>query len=244
MVQRPPQARICFSSAVERKILPMAGKALNSFMSRILPKTTSENVGPGTYEVSYFEKHHHPVLKRHVNKNGYGGLAMKLPRFKSIDQNETHKTEQKTYQVKKEKPTFKPFGSSLNRPDFTPNTPGVGTYSFKNRKYIYRHSFGGKIKTIPGTITLCTPQNLDVCSRCNEQPYVDYWKHFEDGKNLCRACMQAEINRAKYRSKTKLLKFKTLDYLNQYKVSFFTTYCKERDELGRSMVIQFIFKIF
>lgn len=99
---------------------------------------------------------------------------------------------------------------------FVPCRPG--TYLTKQHKDIRMQSFGGKIKIIPATMTICKTDNFDRCYRCEQKPEVDYWKSFKIDRNLCRRCMDKEIDDAKYRSKTKSVMMKRLETLREFKV--------------------------
>lgn len=89
----------------------------------------------------------------------------------------------------------------------------------KHRKDIRIQSFGGKIKIIPATMTICKTDNFDRCQRCEQKPDVDYWKCFKTDRTFCRRCMEKEIDDAKYRSKTKSVMMKQLETLREFKVS-------------------------
>ncbi|XP_053685679.1 uncharacterized protein LOC128735212 [Sabethes cyaneus] len=221
VVNRPPQARICFGSTIEREAVPLQGPAKSPIMRRTMSEPSGENLAPGSYNITYYDGASHPILKSSAYRTrGHGPLSFSTARFKYDEV--SHSPGMGEYDPNKAppvKPAKKPFGASVPRwrEIAYPAVPGPGTYTAKNRRNIRTHSFGGKIKIIPATCTVCKTENFDKCHGCNGTPEVDYWKHFKTDRSLCRRCMEKEIDDTKYRSKTKSVMFQRLAKLREYK---------------------------
>ncbi|KAL9702916.1 hypothetical protein quinque_006434 [Culex quinquefasciatus] len=243
VIKRPPQARICFGSAITREAVPLRGPAMSSLMRRTMSKSAqAENLAPGSYDITYYDKAHHPALHRMVySKRGYGSLSASSIRFQFDEV--SHCPGVGDYDATKAKPvkaSGKPFGATVPRwqEKPVPAVPGAGTYTPKSRKDIQLHSFGGKIRIVPATMTVCKTDNFDRCMVCEQKPEVDYWKNFKTDRSLCRRCMEAEVDEAKYRSKTKSVMFKRLGELKEFKRIRHCSYYHKHDKT--TAAIQFV----
>ncbi|XP_058836097.1 uncharacterized protein LOC131692825 [Topomyia yanbarensis] len=219
VIQRPPQAKICFGSTIQREAVPLRGPAKSAIMRRTMSEPTGENLAPGTYDITYYRDHSHPVLKLGCSIRGYGPLSATSIRFKIDDV--SHIPAVGEYDTIKKPPVkqcYSPFGATVPRwvKIKYPAIPGPGTYIQKKRKEIRMHSFGSKIKIIPATSTVCKTENFDKCYRCDQKPEVDYWKNAKTERSLCRNCMQKEVDEAKYHSKTKSVMVKRLATLRAF----------------------------
>ncbi|XP_058461157.1 uncharacterized protein LOC131436450 [Malaya genurostris] len=220
VIKRPQQAKVCFGSTIQRDAVPLTGPAKSSIMRRTTNELTGENLSPGTYDITYYDHHSHPILKSGHSIRGRGSLSATSVRFKHDEV--CHLSAAGDYHVITKpltKPCWSPFGATVPRWMETeyPAVPGPGTYTQKKRKEIRMYSFGGRIKIIPAAITTCKTENFDKCYRCDQKPEIDYWKNEKTEKSLCRACMQKEINLTKIHSKTKSVMLKQLDVLKEFR---------------------------
>ncbi|XP_055536079.1 uncharacterized protein LOC129724861 isoform X2 [Wyeomyia smithii] len=242
VVNRPPQAKICFGSTIEREAVPLQGPAKSSIMRRTMSEPLGENLAPGSHNITYYDNASRPILKSlRCKSRGYGPLSSSTLRFKYDEV--SHSPGMGDYDPHKQspiKPSKKPFGACVPRwHDVAyPAVPGPGTYTAKNRRNIRKHSFGGKIKIIPATITVCKTENFDKCQNCNTTPEVDYWKNFKTDRSLCRRCMELETDEAKYRSKTKSAMFQRLAQLREYKRIRYCSFYHKHDKT--TAAIQFV----
>ncbi|XP_062715808.1 uncharacterized protein LOC115268230 isoform X1 [Aedes albopictus] len=241
VIKRPPQAKICFGSTIQREAVPLKGPACSSIMRRTMPEMAGENLAPGSYNITYYDKPSHPVLQKVCSSRGYGSLSATTIRFKFDEVSSTPGMgEYDTTKVKPLRPSSYPFGVKVPRwkEKPSPAVPGPGTYCCKQRKDIRLQSFGGKIKIIPATMTICKTDNFDKCYRCDQTPQVDYWKHFKSERSLCRRCMEKEIDDAKYRSKTKSVMMKRLATLKEFQRIRHCSYYHKHDHT--TAAIQFV----
>ncbi|XP_050094889.1 uncharacterized protein LOC126577370 [Anopheles aquasalis] len=248
VIQRPPQARVCFGSGVQRETVPLCGPARTPLMRRRQPEQLGENLAPGHYELTYdpaIPETHPGVRRRGVSKRGFGPLAGTTIRFNFEEvSNSPGVGDYELVRKPAIKASAKPFGSGV--PDRMPQnqsqiTPGVGTYRFKARKDIRSHSFGGTIKITPATRTFCKPDNFDRCQRCDERPEVDYWKNLRTERCLCRRCMVRELNEARpgaVAMKQKTAQKKQLDALKEFKRVRHCSYYHRHDKTNAA--IQFV----
>ncbi|XP_035896745.1 uncharacterized protein LOC118505281 isoform X1 [Anopheles stephensi] len=245
VIQRPPQARICFGSSIEREAVPLQGPAMSALMRRRQPELLGENLAPGCHNLSYDAgtPDAHPALRKRVSRKGYGPLAATGVRFNFEEVSNSPGVGD--YEVAGRKPSkakqsAKPFGSGTDdrTKDHSPAYPGVGTYVFKTRKDIRSHSFGGTIKIMPAARTICRTDNFDRCQRCDERPEVDYWKNLRTERCLCRRCMVKELEEARCHSKSKSDQKKRAETLQEYKRVRHCAYYHRHDKT--SAAIQFI----
>ncbi|XP_058053310.1 uncharacterized protein LOC131205288 [Anopheles bellator] len=237
VIQRPPQARICFGSGIERETVPLEGPALSPLMRRVQPE-----VLPEAQEAPPELTPPRPRVPGNVSKRGYGPLAATAVRF-NFDQVASSPGVGEYELIRKPavKPGAKPFGSGVDREKAShlQITPGVGTYLFKVRKDIRSHSFGGTIKIMPAARTFCRPDNFDRCQRCEERPEVDYWKNLRTERCLCRRCMVRELNEVRNCcAKNKSAQKKRLEALKEYKRVRHCSYYHRHDKTNAA--IQFI----
>ncbi|XP_058127155.1 uncharacterized protein LOC131285743 [Anopheles ziemanni] len=243
VIQRPPQARICFGSGIERETVPLRGPAMSSLMRRRQPKLLDNEPDPGKYPTGYdgSKPDEHPALRKRISKRGYGPLAATSVRFNFEEVSNSPGVGD--YELRKERPpkqTAKPFGSGTDerRKDHSLPNPGVGTYRFKTRKDIRSHSFGGTIRITPAARTICRTENFDRCQRCDERPDVDYWKNLRTERCLCRRCMARELEEARCCSKNKSDQRKQLEALKEFKRVRHCAYYHRHDKTNAA--IQFI----
>lgn len=183
-------------------------------MARLTTKPTNENL-------PVIRKPEIILKKNNQKKIGFGPLANKTPRLKPIttDQRPFYTNQQQTMCKK----SLKPFGVGFDRNSVKTKmiTPAPSTYKQFQKENRFKSSFGGVRKELPAVQMICNSKNLSICEKCNEIPFGDYWRHFESLKDICRSCMKIEIENAIYRSITKSLKIKRLDYLQEYEVWIF-----------------------
>uniref|UniRef100_A0A182P5F1 Uncharacterized protein n=1 Tax=Anopheles epiroticus TaxID=199890 RepID=A0A182P5F1_9DIPT len=244
VIQRPPQARICFGSSIERETVPLRGPAVSALMRRRQPELLGENLAPGSHNIGYDAgtPENHPALRKRVSRKGYGPLAAACVRFnfEEVSNSPGVGDYDLVKKQSKAKQMAKPFGSGTDErtKDRSLAYPGVGTYIFKTRKDIRNHSFGGTIKIMPAARTLCKTENFDRCQRCDERPEVDYWKNLRTDRSLCRRCMVKELEDARTCSKHKSDQNKRMDALKEYKRVRHCAYYHRHDKT--SAAIQFI----
>uniref|UniRef100_A0A182M3J9 Uncharacterized protein n=1 Tax=Anopheles culicifacies TaxID=139723 RepID=A0A182M3J9_9DIPT len=246
VIQRPPQARICFGSSIERETVPLQGPAMSALMYRRQPELLGENLAPGCHNIGYDSgtPEAHPALRKRVSRKGFGPLAATSVRFNFEEvSNSPGVGDYELMARKQTKQSAKPFGSGtdertkdhslaypgvLKYPSVVPPlnnllfllpfAQSVGTYIFKTRKDIRNHSFGGTIKIVPAARTICKTENFDRCQRCDERPEVDYWKNLRTERCLCRRCMAKELEEARSQSKNNSEHMKRTEILKEYKL--------------------------
>uniref|UniRef100_A0A182J9B5 Uncharacterized protein n=1 Tax=Anopheles atroparvus TaxID=41427 RepID=A0A182J9B5_ANOAO len=246
VIQRPPQARICFGTGIERETVPLRGPAMSSLMYRKQPELLGENLAPGTHQIGYDASlpDEHPALRKRVSRKGYGPLAATSVRFNFEEVSNSPGVGDYELAGRKNQPpkqSAKPFGSGTadeRARDHSQAYPGVGTYLFKARKDIRSHSFGGTIRITPAARTLCRTENFDRCQRCDERPEVDYWKNLRTERCLCRRCMVKELEEARCCSKNKSDQRKQLEALKEFKRVRHCAYYHRHDKTNAA--IQFI----
>uniref|UniRef100_A0A182QNP5 Uncharacterized protein n=1 Tax=Anopheles farauti TaxID=69004 RepID=A0A182QNP5_9DIPT len=244
VIQRPPQARICFGSGIARDVVPLRGPAMSGSMRRRQPELLGENLAPGCHNISYDPgtPEDHPALRKRVSRRGYGPLAATGVRFNFEEVSNSPGVGDYELVKKQSKPkqAAKPFDSGTDdrAKDHSLAYPGVGTYLFKTRKDIRQHSFGGVIKIMPAARTICKTENFDRCQRCDERPEVDYWKNLRTERCLCRRCMVKELEDARSCSQSKFEQTKRTDALKEYKRVRHCAYYHRHDKT--SAAIQFI----
>lgn len=207
----PPPARICFGTSLQREILPTSGPSLNSFMARLTIKPNHKNE-----KLPTVIRKVDSILKKKI---GFGPLANKTPRIQStLNDLRPFYSNQREHVCKK---STKPFGVGFDRNLEKPlmTTPAPSTYKQFQKENRFKSSFGGERKELPAVQMMCSPINLSICEKCDEIPFGDYWRHFRILKDLCRGCMEKEVQDAIYRSVTKSLKIKRLAYLQEYEVN-------------------------
>lgn len=210
----PPPAKICFGTSLQREILPTFGPSLNSFMARLTIKPTSN-----TAKLPSVIRKTDTILKKNNSKKiGFGPLANKTPRIKPTSND--LRPFYSNHQLKVFKKNIKPFGVGFDRNSIKTLmlTPAPCTYKQFQKENYFKSSFGGQRKELPAVEMICNPTNLSICEICDEIPFGDYWRHLKSLKDLCRGCMEKEIENAIYRSITKSLKIKRLGYLQEYQV--------------------------
>ena len=94
----------------------------------------------------------------------------------------------------------------------------------RKRKCIVKGSFGGTQIGIPAVETICTIEP-EECSECFNIPKGDFWINWAKKKVLCRPCMSAEIDNAKYNFRSIVAKHKRLNELKTFSVSIFICRC-------------------
>uniref|UniRef100_A0A182N257 Uncharacterized protein n=1 Tax=Anopheles dirus TaxID=7168 RepID=A0A182N257_9DIPT len=244
VIQRPPQARICFGSGIEREPVPLRGPAMSALMRRRQPELLGENLAPGCHNIGYDPDtpRNHPALRKHVSGRGYGPLAATSVRFNFEEVSNSPGVGDYELVKKQSRPqqAAKTFGSGMDEraKDHSIAYPGVGTYLFKTRKDIRQHSFGGMIKIVPAARTICRTDNFDRCQRCDERPEVDYWKNLRAERSLCRRCMVKELEDARCSSQSKSEQTKRTETLKEYKRVRHCAYYHRHDKT--SAAIQFI----
>ncbi|XP_055625263.1 uncharacterized protein LOC129767963 isoform X2 [Toxorhynchites rutilus septentrionalis] len=241
VVKRPPQARVCFGSGIQREAVPLRGPAMSPLMRRIMPKSAGKNVAPGSYNITYFDKTSHPALKTVCSSRGFGSLSATSVRFTFDEISKSPGVgDYTTIKPKSVEASKVPFGAAVPRWKEKPYqaVPGAGTYTQGHRKEIRKHSFGGKIRIIPATMTICKTNHFDRCYRCEKNPIVDYWKNLKTERCLCRDCMVKEIDDAKYRSKTKSVMVGRIAALKEYKRVRHCSYYHKHDKTAAA--IQFV----
>ncbi|XP_049288954.1 uncharacterized protein LOC125766899 isoform X1 [Anopheles funestus] len=245
VIQRPPQARICFGSSIEREAVPLRGPAMSAMMHRHQPELLGENLAPGCHNIGYDSgtPEAHPALRKRISRKGYGPLAATSVRFNFEEVSNSPGVgdyELAARKQSKPKQSAKPFGSGTDErtKDHSLAYPGVGTYIFKTRKDIRHHSFGGTIKIMPAARTICKTENFDRCQRCDERPEVDYWKNLRTERCLCRRCMVKELEEARCHSKNKSEQTQRTETLKEYKRVRHCAYYHRHDKT--SAAIQFI----
>lgn len=184
---------------------------MNSFMRRKNP-TNADNAAPIEHGDGTVYCH-----CQKLNKNGFGPMASKVPRFTSTTAEPNvirAKIKRHKVTVETVKQSAKPFGRSGKVYEMGSITPGLGykiyiifsskhecytkIYSIffrpgrytsaRKRKIIVSESFGGRRRLIPAVVTVCMPTFLDVCYVCRQQPHGIFWKNFRVGKTMCRYC--------------------------------------------------------
>ncbi|XP_053677208.1 uncharacterized protein LOC128727330 [Anopheles nili] len=244
VIQRPPQARICFGSGIERETVPLHGPALSALMYRRQPELLGENLAPGSHNIGYDPgvPEQHPGLRKHTSRKGYGPLAAASVRFNFEEVSNSPGVGD--YEVVRKggepKQNAKPFGcgAEYRTKDHTCSYPGPATYMFKSRKDIKSHSFGGTIKIVPAARTICKTDNFDRCQRCDERPEVDYWKNLRTERCLCRRCMVKELEDVRCSETSNSERRKGMEVLKEYKRVRHCSYYHRHDKT--SAAIQFI----
>lgn len=72
----------------------------------------------------------------------------------------------------------------------------------------YDHTFGGRTRLRPHVFIKCTPENLDMCSRCDHKPEGDYWCCGLEF--LCHHCYATEWNNPTKYTRKHLENFKVI----------------------------------
>lgn len=85
-------------------------------MRRTMPEVSGENLAPGSYNITYYDKPSHPVLQKVCSKRGYGSLSATTIRFKFDEVSSTPGMgEYDTTKVKPVKSSSYPFGVKVPR---------------------------------------------------------------------------------------------------------------------------------
>ncbi|XP_069964407.1 uncharacterized protein [Bactrocera oleae] len=145
------------------------------------------------------------LLHNYPSKRGYSGMANRSPRFKLPALSKYPAPNAYDY-VKPETAVniSYPFNASDARSKLPYKHIGPAPcdyYRYRRRVEPVDMAFGKQRYVIPGYAVFCGAENKSKCFKCQTQPVGDYYHNFAVHLDLCRPCMNAELeelNNCKY----------------------------------------------
>ncbi|XP_017481361.1 PREDICTED: uncharacterized protein LOC108370539, partial [Rhagoletis zephyria] len=212
-VVNPPEIpRVAFGSGMERITLPISGSGLSPFMRKIQGEVRDF---PGPFE--YYNTK--GLDKKYPSTLGFSSFASRLPRLPPTEVSRSPFA----YNVvpkKKLKQVACPFNVGTKRDDLKKLlTPSPADYASIKPKPSMKicSAFGSKRIIWPAVAIICTPMNTAKCSKCNKTPIGDYYHQFQLNLDMCRRCMNKQLNMLKRCSTNATMRKYKLKELKEFK---------------------------